>query len=318
MKICPKCQRTYTDDNLNFCLDDGVVLQKAGGNESPETVFMKTPPTSPSSGPTSPSTPQGWNMAPQQSQSQAPKKSKAWLWVLAVLALVVMLCGGGGIVGLILLGSMTETDSNANKNVAQNKRGNVVTQGSPKTVQSPGSAPSGDSQDVDMSDWGDEVKDDVYHEYTGGEYILGTKKKRFYYVMVAKEYSTESATTKLTVRNVDNADSSLGYGLVFASSPIPLMSDYAFLIDSKKKRYRFVRHSPATETAIVNWTNSDVINPGTQENILEVRSRPGDISLYINGQFIKTVPNSNSEAGVPGIYSGDGVRIGFKNLQITK
>ena len=30
MKICPRCQKTYTDDNLNFCLDDGVVLQQAG------------------------------------------------------------------------------------------------------------------------------------------------------------------------------------------------------------------------------------------------------------------------------------------------
>ena len=26
MKICPRCQTTYADDNLNFCLEDGSTL----------------------------------------------------------------------------------------------------------------------------------------------------------------------------------------------------------------------------------------------------------------------------------------------------
>ena len=66
MKICPRCQRTYTDDNLNFCLDDGVVLQQTAG-EPPATVFMNQPrPTDPR--PVAPSQPgfqPAWNTAPQ-------------------------------------------------------------------------------------------------------------------------------------------------------------------------------------------------------------------------------------------------------------
>ena len=30
MKICPRCQKTYADDNLNFCLEDGSVHLSAG------------------------------------------------------------------------------------------------------------------------------------------------------------------------------------------------------------------------------------------------------------------------------------------------
>lgn len=39
MKICPTCQQTYTDDSLNFCLNDGGTLS-AVRDEPPPTVFM--------------------------------------------------------------------------------------------------------------------------------------------------------------------------------------------------------------------------------------------------------------------------------------
>src|SRR5690242_19687576 len=99
MKICPRCQKTYTDDNLNFCLDDGVVLQEAGGGNEPQpTVFMNQPrPTNPQSAATSqPGVQPQWNTAPQQyGGGQQKKSSKAWIWVLLILGLVVVLCGGG-------------------------------------------------------------------------------------------------------------------------------------------------------------------------------------------------------------------------------
>lgn len=38
MKICPNCQQTYDDDGLNFCLNDGGVLESAGG--APPTVML--------------------------------------------------------------------------------------------------------------------------------------------------------------------------------------------------------------------------------------------------------------------------------------
>lgn len=42
MKICPNCNQTYTDENLNFCLTDGSLLE-ASEPDPPPTVFMGPP-----------------------------------------------------------------------------------------------------------------------------------------------------------------------------------------------------------------------------------------------------------------------------------
>src|SRR5215831_20871864 len=120
MKICPRCQRTYTDDNLNFCLDDGVVLQQAaaGQQEPPATVFMNQPPsTDPRVAQQSQPTVQpAWNTAPQQFGQPPKKSSKAWIWVLLILGLVVILCGTGSVVGLYLIGKSAEQAANTTAN----------------------------------------------------------------------------------------------------------------------------------------------------------------------------------------------------------
>jgi len=44
MKQCPRCQRTYDDDELNFCLEDGEVLAalqyRPYADDSPPTVLL--------------------------------------------------------------------------------------------------------------------------------------------------------------------------------------------------------------------------------------------------------------------------------------
>lgn len=42
MKICPICKETYTDETLNFCLNDGgtLTLHK---DDAPPTIFMNQP-----------------------------------------------------------------------------------------------------------------------------------------------------------------------------------------------------------------------------------------------------------------------------------
>ena len=97
MKICPRCQKTYSDDNLNFCLEDGSVLTQAAAQPPPPTVFINQPtPTQPQQGmPSQPGAQPQWNTAPQQ-YAQAPKKSSTtWIWVLLILGVLVLLCGGG-------------------------------------------------------------------------------------------------------------------------------------------------------------------------------------------------------------------------------
>lgn len=42
MKICPVCNQKYTDESLNFCLNDGTTLTTSG-DEPPPTVIMDAP-----------------------------------------------------------------------------------------------------------------------------------------------------------------------------------------------------------------------------------------------------------------------------------
>lgn len=44
MKICPVCNQTYTDESLNYCLNDGATLNNAD-NDPPPTIFMDPPRT---------------------------------------------------------------------------------------------------------------------------------------------------------------------------------------------------------------------------------------------------------------------------------
>ena len=46
MKICPVCDQTYTDQSLNFCLNDGAslnVVSSSVADEPPPTVVMDAP-----------------------------------------------------------------------------------------------------------------------------------------------------------------------------------------------------------------------------------------------------------------------------------
>jgi len=71
MKRCPKCQRSYEDDTLRFCLEDGAVLSVEGTSRSEppptEIFYERTAPTLKVSGPTTPSFPQSGNQAARQS-----------------------------------------------------------------------------------------------------------------------------------------------------------------------------------------------------------------------------------------------------------
>src|SRR6476620_10388121 len=129
MKICPRCQKTYADDNLNFCLEDGSVLAQAqsappsyGGQQVPATNPQASIPSQPGGQPQ-------WNtaghpqnqQAPQNYAMQPPKKSsKAWVWVLLILGAVIVLCGGG-VIGLVYYaGQQANQLANTVANIASN------------------------------------------------------------------------------------------------------------------------------------------------------------------------------------------------------
>lgn len=43
MKVCPKCNQTYDDNNLNFCLNDGELLMEQQTSDAPPTIIMDAP-----------------------------------------------------------------------------------------------------------------------------------------------------------------------------------------------------------------------------------------------------------------------------------
>jgi len=319
MKICPVCRKTYSDDNLNFCLEDGTLLTQSESQSMPETVLMNQP------RPTDPNRPQGlqqgvpatWN-PPQQFPVPQKKSSKTWLWVVGILGLVVLLCGGG-FAGLVVIGVMNSDNTSGNQN-PRNTRVSTTPASSTPTSSTPADDDTGDVQNLDLSGFVHGVSLYGTTEYTNGELLMASKQKRFYYVVLAgDEYTSQDADIRVTVRNVDNADSSLGYGLIVHSNPSPLIQDYGFLIDAKQKRYRIVRHAPQDEKSMVPWTKSSAIKDGEQENTIEARDTGDKTEFYINGQLVNSVDNDYAyKNGVPGLYSGDAVKIAFKDLEIRK
>jgi hypothetical protein len=337
MKICPRCRKTYTDDNLNFCLDDGSVLEQAGSSPMPDTVLLNQPrPTAPTQPipnqqfSTQQSPQPGWNTGQPQYSMQPKKSSKTWVWVVLILGFVALVCGGGLVAFLFWAASLPDpVASNSTANTSSGNKGSTSsspsktssTNSSSTTTTSSSNDDRKNVQKIDLSDW--IVKDDLnaLTEMDGSDFILATRLKGYYYVVAAPRDTclTEMADTSVTLRNVDSADSRLGYGIVFHSNPRPLQQGYAFLIDTKKQKYRVVHHSPQKEDIVVSWTRSDAIKSGSQENTLEVRDLSDKIELYINGDMVTSIKNVYGyPGGVVGLYSGDAVKIGFKNLEIRK
>ena len=327
MKICPKCQKTYNDDSLNFCLDDGTVLQHRSSHEAlPATVFINQAHDNKSASPEQATQPrvQSPIVAPAAQQSPPKKTSKAWIWAIGMLGLAILVCGGG-FVGLI--GYLSTLDVNTNsagngKNSSNRIPANNPVFNSPprpttaKTINDERTA----VRTINLANWASANSAFGNAEFSDGELIVESREKGFYYVLVAsREFATKSANTRVTIRNVDDASTNLGFGLIFHSNPTPLVQDYAFLIDSVKKKYRIVRHQSQNETTIADWTFSDAIKSGTERNILEVRDQAEKMEFYINGELVTSVNNTSEyQSGVAGIYSGDAIQVAFSDLEIRK
>ncbi len=319
MKICPTCRRTYDDDGLNFCLEDGSVLTFSVADSAAPTIAMHAPrPTAPSP---SPGIQTSWDVQNAGGYSMQPtkKSSKAWVWVLGIFALLILLCGGGFAGFFFYVASISNTNGTVNSTKGTNSSTPKANTFSTKNP-SPSPASSGTVQEIDLAGLIREFSVYGTTEFKDGELLMASKQKGYYYVLVTPDdFKTDGAITRVTVRNPDNVDSDLGYGLIIHSDTRPLEKDYAFLIDAKRRRFRVVRHVPQDEITVTAWSSSKLINEGTAENTLEARDKGEKIEFYINGQLVSTVTNKNGpKGGVPGLYAGDGAKIGFKKLEIVK
>ena len=322
MKVCPRCQKTYTDDNLNFCLEDGSVLNALNAAPPPPTnPIASAPPTQQQGFSQPPPQQQGWNVQPQGQQysMQPPKKSsKTWIWVLLILGVIVLVCGGGIIGAFVYVGNKASEAANILANANFNNPKSNKSSNSTTSTSSNSNSSRTSVETLDLSNWVPTASKYAQIEYTDGELLVKNNDPKFYYVLAGTdEQKTVGADAVITVKNVNNSDTNLGYGLVFHSMTTPLIQGYAFAIDAKKGRYRVVHHSPSKEDPVINWTKSDAIKSGTAPNTLEARDNSGTVDLYINGQKVNSIPNTYGYSeGVIGIYAASSVQVAFTDMQL--
>jgi type II secretory pathway pseudopilin PulG len=118
VKRCPTCNKTFTDQNLSFCIDDGTpllreaeVLDSAGDEETIVSPAAGSPDRSARPSESSYQPPGGY--VPPGTSSSEPGKRKAWPWVVGLLVLALLVLAGLGIAAATFIPSLLRA-SNAN------------------------------------------------------------------------------------------------------------------------------------------------------------------------------------------------------------
>ncbi|MFZ1699622.1 MAG: DUF4190 domain-containing protein [Pyrinomonadaceae bacterium] len=139
MKQCPKCQQTYSDDQLNFCLEDGELLTAFAqepplgryADDSPPTMILdQSRVTNPASWPNTPSAQPPAKWQGQQNIQNQPFGSPSYVasrdqtlptisLILGILSILLICCYGGVWLGVpaAVLGflGMRNADSNSSR-----------------------------------------------------------------------------------------------------------------------------------------------------------------------------------------------------------
>ncbi|OLE53589.1 MAG: hypothetical protein AUG51_12025 [Acidobacteria bacterium 13_1_20CM_3_53_8] len=176
MKRCPNCNRTYTDDALSFCLDDGSPLVNAESDPNATLVYPPPRDTSPQ-----PPPPPSYNAQPPPSQNQygappppswgptpppAPARKKSALpWIIGGLVVGVVFIIGA-IVVLALIGASVKKSSD-NGAISSNLGSNSSTSNSSRSTSSTS------SDDLLTTKWSGPDNDDnktrTYEFLSGGD-----------------------------------------------------------------------------------------------------------------------------------------------------
>jgi len=141
MKICPNCQQKYTDENLNFCLNDGGILTEI--DDAPPTVMMNQARTTNESNWANPDPFAPWQSQPiQQQQQNAPFQQQQNMQfgqpsyaqgndqtlptislVLGILSVLLICCYGGFYFGIaaIIVGFIGMNNAKNNPSVYSGK-----------------------------------------------------------------------------------------------------------------------------------------------------------------------------------------------------
>jgi hypothetical protein len=129
VKRCPTCNKTFTDEHLSFCVDDGTPLVTVEPVDDEATVVRPSAESSVAA-----SSPRRADSAYQPPAyvppgSSAPGKRNTWPLLLGTLVIVVLLIGGLGIAAAVLIprmlsGRSNTNSTNANANLDRRNLGN--------------------------------------------------------------------------------------------------------------------------------------------------------------------------------------------------
>lgn len=123
MKRCPTCNKTFAEQDLSFCIDDGTPLVPANIPADETTVASPSPATGVDhSAATGGYKPRDWQAEYQPPGSYAASgnasKRKAWPWIVGILALLFIGIVGFGIAAAILIPNIMRSVANRNSSQA--------------------------------------------------------------------------------------------------------------------------------------------------------------------------------------------------------
>jgi hypothetical protein len=337
MKRCPTCSRTYTDDALSFCLDDGAPLLSVGGDAPssfdpnatlaypaardttppPEVhPFSTTPPNQ-----AIPPQASSWSPGPSQMPySQPARKKSALPWVLGGVAVLLVL--GVGLVVLVAILAVIGANSNSsrsNTNVSRTSSNSRTTTTSNTSTGSQGSTLVV-RDDFSSEKWSSDGNENKYED---GEYHMHSSTGNYIVVLAPdqSDYYTKNRTVRATARSVDGTASSYGYGVVVhgtmkSGEPV----GYSFLVyTGNDPSYAVFHLTGDQDRTLVKWTSSSVVRSGTNSNQLEVRIKGDQLSYYINGQYVTSITDSaNYGDGRVGFFTSNENPVAFDDLEIYK
>ncbi|HXM49389.1 MAG TPA: hypothetical protein VN956_16225 [Pyrinomonadaceae bacterium] len=340
MKRCPQCNRTYTDDALSFCLDDGSPLLSASGpmsdpgatvqypqprDTSPQATIAFNPGQAAPPPPSPPTPPPSWNPMPPS----APQKRSAWPWILGIGAVLVFM----GIGVVILIFAVAKIANNNNNNGNSNNSNKVANRNANKNTNANADETNSNANsrssltsftdDFSSKTWGTGESQFGNIWYQDEEYHMHATKGGFIvmYGPDKPEYKTENATVRVGLRSIDGNPPLTGYGLtVHGEKKDGKLEDYGFLIyNGENPKYKIVLHKAGAETKMVDWTPSTTIRTGTSPNQLEVRIRDLKLDFYINGQFVTSITDEQTyRRGRVGLYTSDVGEVAFDDLEISR
>lgn len=116
MKRCPTCNKTFTDRNLSFCIDDGTPLVEIA--DPADEITVVSPQTGKGTGRSDDAAyvPRDWQKEYQPPGSFEPpgQKRRVWPWVVAIVGALLIGIVGLGVAFAFLMPRMLRASKNAN------------------------------------------------------------------------------------------------------------------------------------------------------------------------------------------------------------